>query len=111
MGPRCNGKTDRGRGCNERFIAQELKPVQKHRYILWSEWKCDVCDVEFLYDDKDKHYASCITYKCPLKYGCPTGRNKEFPTKEAFANHLMTECNGTELECNKTKTLVKRGDI
>ena len=110
MGPRCRGTTDRGRECCERFIAQELVPVKKHRYIWWSEWKCDVCEVDFLFDEKEKHYASCIKYKCNVKY-CPTGKNKEFPDKEAFANHLMTECIGTELECNKTKTLVKRGEI
>ena len=66
--------------------------------------------MEFLYDDKDKHFASCIKYKCNVKY-CPTGKDKEFPDKEAFANHLMTECIGTLLECNKTKSMVRRGDI
>ena len=93
MGPRCPGT------CRKRFYAKDNYCRKQYTQIFWSEWKCDVCEQEFLYEDQEKHFKTCLKYQC-RSTNCK--QNKvEYANADELAKHYASECCDTILTCTK----------
>ena len=103
LGPRCPGN------CRGRYFAIDGELVHKnYTWLFWSKWTCENCNEEFLYDEKNKHFQTCIKYKCNSEV-CPM-KDHEFQNCDELARHFATNCYETKLTCVHCDDVVKRGE-